>query len=87
MYNRIKMKKDNRKAEVYRSKPRINRVIATGLTGKFQGDQIEIDIGKTGNDTIIKVNGKKLDNVIGAFIRMRAGEINKLTLELIPKIK
>ena len=81
------MKKDNRKPEGYRRKPRINRVTATGLTGIFKGDQIEIDIGKTGNDTIIKVNGKKLNNVIAAYIKMKSGEINKLTLEVIPRTK
>ena len=61
-----------------------NRVHATGITGIFKDKQIEILIGDSGGDTVIKVNGKKIDNCVGAWIKILPDRPTKLTLDLFP---
>lgn len=62
-------------------RPKFNRITATGIKGIYKDQPIEIEIGETSAETNVKVNGKKLKNVIGAHIHMRAGETTKLILE------
>ncbi len=78
------MKKDNRKAKGYQKKPTMNGVTATGITGRFKGDQIEVIFGKSYQDTIIKVNGKKIDLVQAVYLKCVVGQVTKMTLEVIP---
>lgn len=63
-------------------RPKLNRINAVVKRGIYKDGEIEIEIGKTGEDTKIIFNGKELHNVIGAHIHMRAGDVTKLCLEL-----
>jgi len=63
-------------------RPKLNRINAIVKRGIYKDGEIEIEIGETGADSKVKVNGKELHNVIGAHIHMRAGEVTKLCLEL-----
>lgn len=64
-------------------KERINRVIATGVSGKFKGQRIEVIFGKSYNDSKVLVDGKIVKGVLGVWIKCRAGEITKLTIEMV----
>ena len=59
-----------------------NRVRAIGVTGIFKNQDIEIDIGATGHDTKIKVNGKEIHNVAGCWIKMLPDKITTVTLDM-----
>ena len=60
-----------------------NRVRATGVTGIFKNQNIEIDIGTHGHTTTIKVNGKIINNVIGCWIKMLPDKPTVITLDMI----
>jgi len=65
------------------TRPKVfNRINAIVQRGRYKDGAIEIEIGQTGKDSKVKINGKELKNVIGAHIHLRAGEITKLNLEL-----
>jgi len=61
---------------------KINRINAIVRKGIYKDKEIEIDIGQTGHTSSVKINGKQLNNVLGAHIHIRAGEITKVCLEL-----
>lgn len=58
-----------------------NVVRATGLTGIYKGNDIEVQIGKTYADTIVKINGKKVENCQGVWIKCVVGKITSMHLE------
>ena len=59
-----------------------NRVRATGVTGIYKGKNIEIDIGATSHDTIIKVNGEEIHNVLGCWIKMLPDKPTTITMDM-----
>jgi len=63
------------------AKPKKNIIKARVQTGKYKDSNFEIEIGKTSDDTIIKCNGKPMDDVFGAHIHMRVGQVTTLVLE------
>jgi hypothetical protein len=64
---------------------KINRINAIVKKGLYKDEEIEIEIGDEGNNSKIMVNGKILNNVLGAHIHIRVGEKTKLCLELFKK--
>jgi hypothetical protein len=60
-----------------------NTVRATGITGIYKDAEIEIDIGQHSHDTQIRINGKKVQNCTGVWIKMRSGEPTRLFLEFV----
>ena len=63
-------------------RPKMNRINAIVKKGIYKDGEIEIEIGKTSDDSKVKINGKTLTNVIGAHIHIRVGDVTKLCLEL-----
>lgn len=61
---------------------KLNRINAKVIRGNFKNNEMEIEIGETGDNSKVKVNGKELKNVLGVHIHIRAGETTKLCLEL-----
>jgi len=59
----------------------MNTVSATGLSGIYVDKEINIKIGKTYEDTVIKVNNKIVKNCIGAWIKMVMNKPTKVYLE------
>ena len=62
-----------------------NRILATGVTGIYKDQGIEIVIGNNGHDTIIKANGKEIKNVLGCWIKMIPDKPTTVTLELLKR--
>lgn len=58
-----------------------NIIKAIVQTGKYKDSNFEIEIGRTSDDTIIKCNGKLMNDVFGAHIHMRVGEVTTLIIE------
>ena len=58
-----------------------NIIKAIVQTGKYKDSNFEIEIGRTSENTFIKCNGKLMNNVFGAHIHMRVGEVTTLIIE------
>lgn len=64
-----------------------NRVRATGITGIYKGKEIEVHIGKTGYESKVFINGKKVTSCSGVWIKLVAGETTKMFLTFDKAIK
>ena len=65
-------------------KPRVNRITATCVKGKYKGKDIEISIGDTHMDTYVYINGKRINEVVtGIWIKILPGHVTKLTMEFL----
>lgn len=62
-----------------------NIITAVGLTGIYKDKEIEVEIGKDGSSSKIKINGKELTNVIGVHIHLWPDKPTKLVLEIYKK--
>ena len=60
-----------------------NTLRATSIYGSYKDKHIKINIGKTGNDTIIKINEKKIDNCVGTWIKIIPGKPTTLFMEFV----
>ncbi len=64
-----------------KKKMKKNLIIATGVTGIYKDQDIEIEIGKHSNECHVKVNGKEVNDIFGVHIHLRAGELTTIVLE------
>jgi len=65
--------------------PKINRIIAKPARGVWKDKNIEVEFGNSYENTVIKVNGKKLKNVIFVGIKCRVGGLTTLVIEKYPE--
>jgi len=70
-----------------KKKKSYNVITAKCVEGKYKDSYMELDIGKTGWDSSLKMNGKKVKYCISADIKLRAGEETSITLVFDPNIK
>lgn len=61
----------------------INRIISKPATGIYKDKEIEVEFGKSYEDTFVKVDGKIIKGVQFVGIKCRVGEMTKLVIEKI----
>lgn len=55
--------------------------MAKPATGIYKDQQIEVEFGKSSEDTCVKVNGEIMEGVQFVGVKCRVGEMTKLTIE------
>ena len=61
--------------------PKMNRIIAKGVSGIYKDKDIEIQIGERSKDCHIFVEGKEILSCFGIHIHMRSNEPTKVIIE------
>ena len=51
--------------------------------GAFEGKQVRVEIGETGVDSNVYIDGKHLEHVIATTIKMRAGYLTTISFEIL----
>ena len=59
---------------------KINRITAKGVKGIYKDKSIEVQIGKSSDDTQIFIDGTKLELVQSIHISMRVGKPTTMTI-------
>jgi len=59
-----------------------NTIKAIGVSGRYKGKRFEIDIGQTGHNTEIYVDGIRMDNVQSAIITIGVDRVTTVELKV-----
>lgn len=61
-------------------------IIVSDITGKYNDGTVEVEIGKDGKSTTVKINGEEMKNVVGLSILVRPDKPTQMLLETVKLI-
>lgn len=62
-------------------KPKVNNILCEGVKGIFKDKQVELYIGPTAAESVLKVNGEMVHNIQAVHLSIRLGKPTRLFIE------